>query len=385
MKTIGISAAILLAVLSVPAAASDEPAPSGRMVRYHVPLGETRVGDAYLLASAVNVEGTHRGDLVAFGESVRVGGEVTGDLVVAAQSLAVDGTVGDSVRACGQTVTINGTVRGSLLVFGASLVVGPNARVTGELQAFVQSLTLEGAVDGSLRVTGGEVTVAGTVGGNARIRAEAVHFAPEARIAGDLDYSARTEADLAGGSIVAGAARFEELREESDGETEEDSAGASFKAVFWWAWSVCGSFLVGVVALLALRRAGPEIAAAVGRDWAGSFGIGFITAIVAPVAALLVAVLFVTIPLSILVLLLYVVALYVAKLPVAVWAGGRLLRLAGRAAPSPFASLAVGVPVVYAAFEIPYVGWLAWFVCLCSGLGAILLGARTHLRGREGA
>lgn len=380
MKTLG-SAALVALVALVPAAAADEPAESGSLLAYRVPAGETRVGDAYLFATTVAIDGTHRGDLVGWAQSIRVGGTVTGDLVAGAQSVSVDGTLGDSARVFAQSVTVNGTVNGNLLVFAATLVLGPNARVTGDLKAFVQSASLQGAVEGAVSATGGEVTLAGPVGGSATIRAENLIVAPSARIAGDLDYASRRETALPGSDVVKGEVRYEELRSEEEEEEAEPSRGGG-GSLFWWGAKVLAAFLVGLVGVLLFPRASREIATAVGRDWAGGLGIGFITAIVVPVAAVLVALALVTIPLSVVALLLYLVAIYVAKLAVALWAGGRILAALRRSAPSHVASLAVGVPLLYAAFELPFVGWIAWVACLCLGLGAIILGTRSHLRQR---
>ena len=79
-------------------------------------------------------------------------------------------------------------------------------------------------------------------------------------------------------------------------------------------------------------------------------------------------------------MLLFGVALYVAKLPIAVWAGGRLLALAGRPDASSYAAMAVGILVLYLLFAIPWIGWLMWLAAAWLGFGAMVLAGRRYLQ-----
>src|SRR5262245_12411624 len=83
-----------------------EACPTGNVTAYRVPAGETRVGDAYLFAQSVNIDGTHDGDLLVWTQSIHIAGDVTGDIFAGGQVLGIDGTVGDSVRFFGQTATL---------------------------------------------------------------------------------------------------------------------------------------------------------------------------------------------------------------------------------------------------------------------------------------
>ena len=74
-----------------------------------------------------------------------------------------------------------------------------------------------------------------------------------------------------------------------------------------------------------------------------------------------------------------------AKLPVAAWAGGRLLALAGRPVASPYAAMALGIVALYLLFAIPYLGRLVWLVATWLGLGAMVLSGREYLQARRRA
>lgn len=339
---------------------------------YRVPAGETVTGDRYVLsARTIAIEGVVDGDLVAWSRAIDVPGTVTGDSILAGESILIDGTAGDSLRVAANTLTINGTVDGDLLAFAASIVVGPNGRIKGDLIAFAQNVAVLGTVDGSIRLTGGEFNLTGSVAGSVHVTGEEVTLGSGARIGGDFSYEAREAIDVPAGA-VGGHVTYEPARDEE----EEEKSSSPVKSVLWWIWRTGSALVVGFLLLTIFRRSGPRVAAAVGRDTLGSLGIGFVTAVVVPVASILICLFIFTIPLAVLAFLIYAVLLYVAKLPVAVWLGQRLLRLTGAKAPGAGVGLLLGTPILYLLFEVPYLGTLLWFLALFVGLGAILVGAR---------
>ena len=72
-----------------------------------------------------------------------------------------------------------------------------------------------------------------------------------------------------------------------------------------------------------------------------------------------------------------------AKIPVAVWAGGRLLAWAGRPDASPYLALLIGVVLLYLLFQSPYIGWLIWFIATWLGLGTMVLTGFGYLQTRD--
>jgi cytoskeletal protein CcmA (bactofilin family) len=377
-RVVPVMIATIAGLLAVPAGAAEFHKQAEASFR--VAADETQTGDRYAFSGRnIAVDGTLDGDLMAWAPSIHVAGTLDGDGYLFAQSVVVDGTIKDSARVFASSLIVNGTVEGDLLAFAGSVVLGPNARVTGDLLAFAQNATVEGRVDGDLDVTGGTVQITGLVGGDAELTSEEVELAPSARIGGSLSYSARKEIELAGGA-VGGEVTWEPVTDDEDSDTDADDGGGGLGSALWWLWKTAAALLVGLLGLAAFRTAGPRMAATVGSDALGSLGVGFVTAVVVPVSALLICVAIVTIPLAFLAILLYLVALYVAKLPVAVWVGQRLLRLGGSRSPSSALGLILGVPILYLVFEIPYLGRLAWLVALFMGLGAILLGIRERRR-----
>src|SRR6266581_7701828 len=246
----------------------------------------------------------------------------------------------------------------------------------GDLYAMGGQLVLDGAVDGDLRTTSGEVTLNGTVGGDADLQADIVTIAQEARIAGNLDYTSRNQLDLEGKGIVAGEVQHKAMK---------PRPRVAFKGVFWWIFSTATALLVGLAALALAGGVTPSIVGTLRTEGLRSAGVGFIAAIAVPVALLVTCILVITIPFVLIALALFVLLIYLAKMPVAVAIGSRILKALGRAEPSVFQGLAVGIPVLYLLFAIPLLGKLLWFGCIFAGLGAILLGAWTYRQARRSA
>jgi cytoskeletal protein CcmA (bactofilin family) len=331
-------------------------------------------GDRYVFSRNIGIEGRLAGDLVGFTQALWIQGEIDGDLALIGNSLDLGGAVRDSVRFLGQTAIVRGTVEGDLLVFAQTFVLEEGARVTGDVLAFGQSTTIHGQVDGRLAFTGGVLTLAGTIGQDARVRADTIEITPRAHIGGDLYYAAREPLALENTGAVAGQIEFEQREE------EEEQGWITLGSFLWWAWRVAAALFIGLVAVLAFGRTMDRLLEPIGRETLIGALLGFGAFLIVPAAAIVALVPLVTIPLSVIVLLLFTIALYLAKLPVALFVGRRLLARLGAANPSRLLSMCLGLPLLYLVFAIPYLGSFIWLIVAWLGLGAMILLARDRLQ-----
>jgi cytoskeletal protein CcmA (bactofilin family) len=358
-------------------------------------IGETHEGDLYAASNSIDVAGVLNGDLIGWAQTIMINGEVTGDLFVGGQTITIQGRVGDSARVFCNSLVVQGEIDGDLLIFAQSVTIAPGAVVTGDLVGIVQILTVEGTVGGKVKTGGqtvnlrgevggdvkatvGEFRLSGSVRGDADITCDTLKVEPGASIAGNLVYTARVPLeDLEGMDVVAGSIDFEEKVDEK--EAEEDK-GLSL-SWFVWRFIILGwSFMVGAVMIAVFRKQVPSVEAAIERETLASFGVGFVLAIPLPVAAVILCILVVTIPLSMITLVLWGVGWYVAHLAVSVWLGRRVLSLTGLTHPSPYLGLLIGLVLYKLVLWIPYLGFLAYFLTVFLGLGALFLGARIYLR-----
>jgi cytoskeletal protein CcmA (bactofilin family) len=347
----------------------------GQSVR--ILAGETREGDMYATGELVEIAGRLEGDLIAAGQRVRTSGPISGDLFAAARTIDILGPVGDSVRLAAEQLTIDATIDGDLLAVGNGCRLFEAGRITGGVRAACATVDIDGTVERDLEAAGGEITIGGHVIGNAQIRADRLVLGPGARIDGDLDYRTRTPLSPEETARVGGTVLFDELIE------EESPSGVTTGSLFFWGWQTTAALLAGILAVALFRGLVPHLATALAGNTTVGALLGFAAFLVVPAGSVVAMVTIVGIPVGVAMVLLFLVALYVAKLPVAAWAGARLLALAGRPGASPYAAMALGVVALYLLFAIPYLGRVIWLVATWLGLGAMVLSGREYLQTRD--
>ncbi|MFQ5877442.1 MAG: polymer-forming cytoskeletal protein [Acidobacteriota bacterium] len=377
VRAAALASSILLleaAAAAAPPASAGGGSSSGAL--YVIEEGETHEGDLYLFSAVVKIRGTLDGDLVVGCQRLEVTGVVTGDVWAGAESVVLDGTIRNGVRVGCRSLRVNGLIEGDLIAGCETVRIGPEAHITGDLEAGGRRIEIGGTVDGSVDATGGEVVLEGSVGESAEIEADIVTIDPQARIAGDLDYKSRNRLDRetigrVGGDIVYLPA--------------ERKRAVSTGVVVGWLFCMLTLLVIGL-ALTALTPALTErTISMVRKDGLRSAGIGFITLIVVPVASLIACVLIVTIPLAILALLIFVIVALLVHLYVAIWLGRSILERAGRAGASLYLALVVGVPVLYVVFAIPVLGTIVEFAATFVGLGALVLAVYEIRQARSSA
>jgi cytoskeletal protein CcmA (bactofilin family) len=333
--------------------------------RYYLAPGETHKGDLYFMSESVEIAGKQQGDLSVFARELTLPGTVTGDINAWVQSADLGGTMGDAVRVFCQDLKVTGHIDGDLIAMCASVLVDRDAHITGDLEAKGANVEIRGTVDGDVDATGGEVTFSGKAGGNAKLKADVVEIDPGAKINGNLEYASRDRLDIDTHKVVKGEVTYA---------PEKPRPTVSRWGIAKWFFMMTTTLLAGLGMVALFRQSAPRIVAIVRADGLKSAGIGFITAIVVPVAAALSCILLITIPAALLVLLAYLLLIYLSQVPVALVIGESILRRIGHAMPSPFLALVIGVPVLYIVFAIPILGKIALFATLFTGFGAIVIG-----------
>jgi cytoskeletal protein CcmA (bactofilin family) len=382
MKRCTTSLAVLVAALSLmptPGLAGSETGQFCKAENFYVRQGEIVRGDRYVFGKSVDIAGLNEGDLIGWAQSFVLSGEVTGDVFFGAQTADLRGTVRDSTRLFAATTILSGLVEGDLLVFTSDFNMHPGAVVTGNLVVFAGTAQVDGSIGGDVRFGGGEIDIRGTVEQDVELQADAIQLHPEATILGNLSYTSRKELTPTETEVVRGTVEYSPEVEEE----EEERPFITLGSVMWWLWWTLSSLLVGFIGLALFRRAAPALLAPIhGETMLGTL-IGFGIFLVVPAASLLAMALVIALPLGVISLMIFLVALYLAKMPVAIWVGRRILGAVGSGDPSPFAALAVGIPLLYLLFEVPfYLGTLVWLISTWLGLGAILLAARNALQQR---
>ncbi len=122
--------------------------------------------DLVLTDTNVNMAGTVNGTLITGATYVTIGGTVNGDVITGGSSVTITGVVKGNLIVAGGSVTINGTVENSVFFAGSSLILGPNAKVNGNLYAAGFSMELQSgsSIDRDVEAAGYQILLDGTVG-----------------------------------------------------------------------------------------------------------------------------------------------------------------------------------------------------------------------------
>jgi len=344
-------------------------------------------GDLLFAAGrTVDAAFTSSDDAYLAGREVHVGAASADHLFLAAGAASVDGAQAkDLVGAAGELTLESGQAARHLVAAAGRLSLRPSFRVGGSAMLSGGRIEAASPIGGDLVVKGGTVRLDGPIAGKAEVAADHLVVGPKARIGGDLIYTAGA-AEIDPAAVIQGQ-RIARPPPAAPAKAARSGLGAAVMAAV--------VFAVGAAILvLVLAVAFPGLMASVGRRIdarpAPTLGVGFLLMAAGPVA---VAVLFVTLvgaPLALLVAALYAVTVPFALAAVVSWAGLRARRASARGRtlepPSVWARfgwslLAIVVLLILGA--IPILGGVLWLVVYILGLGAVAIEARRALA-REG-
>jgi hypothetical protein len=329
--------------------------------------GETIARNAYLAGGAVVSSGSIGGDLAAAGGTIVVNGPVGADVEAAGGNISILGSVKDDVRIAGGTLVVAGSVGGDLVAAGGQ-ITATAPRIGGDALLAGGTVRLTSAVSGSVRIRGGSVVIDAPIAGNVEVHAQSLTLGSHAVITGDLTYEAPKAATMETGSSVKGKTTFTPVVDVSVGPA---AALALFSV---WILASLAALLVSAFIMRALfRRYIVEVAAAVvARPW-HKLGIGFVSLVVTPAAAMVMFLTVVGIPLGVLTMLAYVALVLVSWMFTPIVLGAFIEKWWHKRTPQMNWQVVLYGAIVYVLIGLlPIIGPLFKFAILLIALGAIV-------------
>ena len=340
-------------------------------------------GDTFVTGSGSSAPVAAGRDLFASGGSVALQGRVEQDTHVSGFSIDVEAETLGSVYAAGATVTLRAAIGQDLSAAGFTVRTAPAAIVQGNARLAGGSVTIDGPVKGSLIAAGGEVILNAPIDGDVWLVGQSVSFGANARISGTLRYSAPEAVSIPAGVIAADRVSFEKIdRSEMMQDMRDDWRDRDF-VVLPTFMSLFAGFLVtlaffvvlGAIFLAFLPR---QVEALRGSAQARA-GLTLLSGVIG------LSVLFGLIPISIMTLVGIPLVPFVILALIVLWTLGyilgayvvamRLLDAFGGpetpGLPVRLFALALGVTVIAVLNFIPFIGWLANFVLVLLGVGAM--------------
>lgn len=313
----------------------------------------------------VNVNVTSAGKTEVAGAQVTVSGSAAGDLNVAGAVVDVSGTVGGNAIVGGAVAKVNLVTTGTLHVGGASIALAPTNDVRGKLEAYGAVVTIAGHVGGPVQAGGAMVTFDGVADGSVEIAATRVIIGPNARIAGDLTVRSLNPPERAATATIGGAVNQEQ--------PQTWWAVAPWQWVGGVALAVAaGTILTGLVLMLFGGHVFTTATEHVRHRPLSSFLFGILTLVL--VAFVGVVLVFTAIGISVgaaILMLLPFLIVFGHSVAAAGIASAVLVRRPGEiGVPTAIFMLVIGAIVLVALALIPWVGPIIAVIALVLGTGA---------------
>jgi cytoskeletal protein CcmA (bactofilin family) len=314
-------------------------------------------GDVYLAGGTIIVDGTVNGDLLAAGGNINITGDVTGDIRVAGGDIQVDGVVG-----------------GNITTLGGSIRVDDDSEVSGSMVAGGGNIEVFGPIGKGITAGAGTLMIANTVGGDVVTGVGQLDLASNAIVNGELNYISEEKASLAQGASVSGQIKHQ-LPPKRPGEEEKQQVLAGL-GIGWAVFKFLSLLVIGSLLLWAVPIFSKKTSEEIVKNPLQSLGIGFLTLIATPIAAIILMVTVVGLPLGFMLLIGYFFLLYIVKVFVALAIGKKILD----PKTNPFLQLALGLLILTVVFLVPVFGGLAEFIALLLGLGALVATKRSFMQ-----
>ncbi len=336
-----------------------------------IPEGRVEEEDFYALGGRVIVEGVIEGDLVAGAGELIVTGRVEGDVLALVTGKAtIGGEIGGSVRVAARDLVVDGHLEDDL----AAATIGGKmrGRVGRDVLMAAMTTSFSGTADRDLRGQFWRLEIDGTVGRNVNVTVQGLRVTASAEVGGDLTYHSNSEADLSAGAVLEGQVVKRRARVPLQVRTIRRLVNLL---------SVLAFIVTGVVLFWLLRRSLPRATTAVVRMPMRTLLIGIGAMVVAPLAALALAITLVGLPLAALILVLWLAALFLGPIPSVTAAADKALQ--GRV--GLIGAFIVGALVWRGAvWLIPFVGSVLYLAAVMWGVGAWLVGAWEARRDQPG-
>lgn len=292
-----------------------------------------------------------------------------GDIVLS--QLKID----DLIVAGGNIVLIDGEIRDDVIAAGADVTLRETLSISGSAVLSGAEVQIQSPIAGDLKLAGDTVEINCVVGGQAELRAPTIIIGPKARIAGDLRYYS-DNLTVTDGAIIAGETIKLERAPEQYFQPVLQRAYVVF--ALFSVLIIFGLIILVLAAVVALPALMNKARRRLNEGPLATLGIGFLIAIAGPA---LIGLLFVTgfgIPLA-----LVIGAFYITFAPIALAAaiyatGGHMRNLIKRTDthPQPKLSSRLGWTTLAAISFlivgiIPILGGLVWSIAFIIGLGAV--------------
>ncbi len=321
-------------------------------------------GDLYAGGRAVTLKGDVTGDLVAAGASVFSRGQVAGDALLAGGTVTVEGGVKGDLRVAAGEAFVTGSTSEDVIVAAGTVIIDRNAHIGGDLVVFADRLVVRGLVVGMVEAHARTVELDGEMRGPVSITArEQVSVLDRAVLTQTLTYKAPRRAFVTEGAELANEPEYTEHNPGAAEKGDLAVVGFMFRFLILAAGASLLFALFPKLAERMLARAFEK--SGVSLAW------GFISVILAPLAALILCITIVGLLPGLVVFGVWATLLAVAKLLTALFAGSMFAMWLGKGSNLTYGWIVLGAVALAALAYLPFIGPLANIALFILAYGAL--------------
>lgn len=337
--------------------------------------------DLYIFGNYSEVRGMVEGDLTAFCYDISSNGNIQSNANIFAYNIDFIGKIGRAARLFGFKVRINGPIVGNMLVFGNDVRLGPKAYVGRDLTFYAENMKIDGTVHGNIDGNGGRTVISGTIEGKVCIETNRLIITSPAVIKGELCYTSPEEAIIDEDVIIEGETIWHEK-----GTGDKENGGSETGSYITKAVLFLMSLVTGFILIMLFRSHFEEAVGQIeGRFWY-TLAIGCLSFIALTFGAIIPAVLIIGIPISIMMFALGMILFYIGKIYVGIALARYLFRLISRDTKLAIGiELLIGLILLVALFEMPFLGWIIYILAFLLGTGAAVNGFLAQCRRQKAA
>ena len=367
-KLLPLALSLILIITSLPISLFGSQFLAKRTVT--IPQSDTLDDDIYIFSNYGKANGRVNGDLSAFCYDINLVGEVGGNANLGGYRVDLRGKVEKSARLVGSVLNVNGEIGGNLIMLGNELSVGERALVKRDLSCAGQSITIDGNIGGNLNASAARVVISGTIEGNVDITADKLLIVPPAVIKGTLHYISRNEATIENGTTIQGEKTWK-LPEEK----KEEAGGFPVFTVILKIFLFLMALITGLMLMLLFKEHTREASVQLESNFWVTLAIGCLTFLVCTAGAIVSFLVLIGIPMGMFLISVGMILFYVGKVYVSITLGRLILRSFNRTGTSAlFWEFLLGLAVLTAFFQVPYLGWMIYVVTFLLGMGAAVAG-----------
>ncbi len=363
-KRLALVLLVLLPIVGLSAAAYAQGFQSGNDVT--VAAGQQLNKTLFVAGQTVDIAGTVNGDLFCAAQNISVTGTINGDVICAGQSVQISGLVNGNVRVIGQNITVDGTISRNISAAGQNVTLGANSKVTGDASIASQTIVDNGSIGRDLVVAANSVTINGQVDRNVQSVDASLTLGNEATISGNINYTSKHLLTKVNGSKVAGTI--------SQTIPKQTRFGWLSGHRWWLELYLFVALMIAALVVVLLLPQVLQMASGVAIvEPLKTFLIGLVVSIVTPVVIVLLCITVIGMPLAVVLLLLWLSALVLSAPVVAYYLGRLLLH---RVTNNAIYFMLLGAVLLLILLILPIIKILVILLTVWFGLGMICLQLR---------